>query len=305
MKCHVSAHRLACPPCQRCGALSVAGLVINPPLVAVIVVLLSFSSLPTHCCHCPPPLSIIIIPHECPQRWCKLCSPLLSAFVWSFTIASPSLSSSSWPPSRWFYCRRHCRHSHCCCAVPPGETNKRQCPCCHLRRVLGGWWILSITWEAWHCINYGKINVRKCNWGNSTSSPPMLGKGGRSELTRRADKRDGRAVVRAVLVEILRFEQRDWRSAGATHQIRKNWVSCNSLSRILLGDTSGSPWFGPQQAMGLDEWLMLNSYFDFGRSLWHLKNNWKKPSLSQLLGSSTAMFLVVATLWCSKFPKIA
>jgi hypothetical protein len=33
----------------------------------------------------------------------------------------------------------------------------------------------------------------------------MLGKGGRSELTQRADKRDGIAVARSVLVEILRF----------------------------------------------------------------------------------------------------
>jgi hypothetical protein len=41
------------------------------------------------------------------------------------------------------------------------------------------------------------------------SSLAMLGKGGRLGLTRRVDNPDGRAVARAVLVEILRFEQRD------------------------------------------------------------------------------------------------
>jgi hypothetical protein len=33
----------------------------------------------------------------------------------------------------------------------------------------------------------------------------MLGKGGRSELTRRVDKHEGRAVPRSVLVEMLPF----------------------------------------------------------------------------------------------------
>ncbi len=39
--------------------------------------------------------------------------------------------------------------------------------------------------EAWYCINYGKVNVRKCNWGNSRSSPAILGKGSRLELMQR------------------------------------------------------------------------------------------------------------------------
>ncbi len=29
--------------------------------------------------------------------------------------------------------------------------------------------------KAWYCIDYGKITVRKCNWGNSTSFPAVLG----------------------------------------------------------------------------------------------------------------------------------
>jgi hypothetical protein len=37
------------------------------------------------------------------------------------------------------------------------------------------------------------------------SSPVMLGKGGRSELTGSADKRDGRAVAQSVLVKMLHF----------------------------------------------------------------------------------------------------
>ncbi len=41
---------LACLPCRRCGALSVAGLIVNPPPVAVVV-LLSLSSLPTASLH--------------------------------------------------------------------------------------------------------------------------------------------------------------------------------------------------------------------------------------------------------------
>jgi hypothetical protein len=73
------------------------------------------------------------------------------------------------------------------------------------------------------------------------SSPTMLGKGGRSELTRRADKCNRRAVAQSVLVEMLRFEQWDQRSASYTGPIGKSRVSCNSPGRILLGDISGSP----------------------------------------------------------------
>ncbi len=72
--------------------------------------------------------------------------------------------------------------------------------------------------------------------------PPMLGKGGRSELMRRADKRDSRrAVAQSMLVKILRFEQRDWPSTGAACPIRESRVSHHSLSRILLGDIMISP----------------------------------------------------------------
>ncbi len=35
--------------------------------------------------------------------------------------------------------------------------------------------------------------------------PPCWGKGGRSELMRRADKGDGRSVTRSVLVKMLLF----------------------------------------------------------------------------------------------------
>jgi hypothetical protein len=69
-----------------------------------------------------------------------------------------------------------------------------------------------------------------------TSSSAMLGKGGRSELTRRADKCNGRAVARAVLVEMLHFEQRDQHSAGAACPIGKSRVSRDSPGMILLGD---------------------------------------------------------------------
>ncbi len=69
----------------------------------------------------------------------------------------------------------------------------------------------------------------------------MLGKGGSSELTRRADKRDGREVARSVLVEILHFLRQDRRSAGYTGPIRESRVSHDSLGRILLGDVLDSP----------------------------------------------------------------
>jgi hypothetical protein len=49
-KCHVSTCHLACPPCQRHGALSVARFVIKPPPVAVVV-LPSLLSLPTASLH--------------------------------------------------------------------------------------------------------------------------------------------------------------------------------------------------------------------------------------------------------------
>ncbi len=138
-----------------------------------------------------------------------------------------------------------------------------------------------IAGEAWYYINYGKINVRKCNWGNSTSSPATLGKGGRSELMQRVDKRNRRAVAGSVLAEMLHFEQRDWRSAGTARQIHKSRASRNSPGRMLLEDISGSPWFRPQRAIGLRKWLMLNSCFDVCRTLWRVKKIEKKPGLSQ------------------------
>jgi hypothetical protein len=114
--------------------------------------------------------------------------------------------------------------------------------------------------EAWHCINCGKVTVRKRHWGNSTSPPVMLDKGGRSGVMRRADNRNGRAVAQAMLVEILHFEQQDQHSAGAAHPIRKSRVSRNSLSRILLGDITISSWIGPQRAIGLGKWSRLKSH---------------------------------------------
>jgi hypothetical protein len=39
--------------------------------------------------------------------------------------------------------------------------------------------------------------------------PPILGKGGRSELMQMADKRNGKTVTQSVLVEMLRFKQQD------------------------------------------------------------------------------------------------
>ncbi len=41
------------------------------------------------------------------------------------------------------------------------------------------------------------------------SSLTMLGKEARSELTRRADERDGKAVAQSALVDILHFYRRD------------------------------------------------------------------------------------------------
>jgi hypothetical protein len=116
-----------------------------------------------------------------------------------------------------------------------------------------------------------------------TSSPAMLGKGSRSELTWRVDKRHGRAVARAELVEMLHFEQWGRHSAGVARPISKSWVSRNSLSRILLADLSISPWFGPQQAIGCCEWLRLNSRFNCGRPLWHVEKNWKKTGCPSCL----------------------
>ncbi len=115
------------------------------------------------------------------------------------------------------------------------------------------------------------------------SSPAMLGKGGRSGLTRRVDKHNGRAVARAVLVEILCFEQQNQPSAGAARPIHKSRVSCDSLSRILLGDITISPWIGPQRVIGLCKWSRLNSCFDLGWPLWRVKKI-EKNGLSQLLG---------------------
>ncbi len=84
------------------------------------------------------------------------------------------------------------------------------------------------------------MTVRKHSEDNSMSSPTMLGKGGRLELTQRADKHDGRAVAQSVLVEMLRFERRDQHSTSYTGPIGKSRVSRDSPARILLGDILGS-----------------------------------------------------------------
>ncbi len=88
----------------------------------------------------------------------------------------------------------------------------------------------------------------------------MLGKGGRSKLTRRVDKRNGRAVVRSVLVEMLRFEQQDQCSAGAARPIGKSRASNDSPGRILLGDI-GLPLIWT--AVGNRAWRVVKAQFLF------------------------------------------
>jgi hypothetical protein len=78
------------------------------------------------------------------------------------------------------------------------------------------------------------MTVRKHTESNSMSSPIMLDKGGRSELTQGVDKRNRRAVAWSMLVEMLHFEQRDQHSANAARQIGKSRVSHDSPCRILL-----------------------------------------------------------------------
>jgi hypothetical protein len=60
-----------------------------------------------------------------------------------------------------------------------------------------------------YCINYGKVNNRIHNLGNSMSPSAMLDNWDSSKLTQMADKRKGRAVAQYLLDKILRFWQWD------------------------------------------------------------------------------------------------
>jgi hypothetical protein len=186
-KCHVSACRIACPPCRRRGALFVARLVINPPPVAVVVSP-SLLSLPTASLryYNAPRMPATLMQGRLRRQSSSCHDVLILRCVHRLSGAMrPSLSSSVIvvPPP------------------PPSDFHR------HLPPLLIA----------------------------------MLGKGGRSGLTWRVNKRDGSAVARAVLVEILRFEQQDRPSAGAARTIRESRVSRHSLSRILLGDIMISP----------------------------------------------------------------
>ncbi len=117
------------------------------------------------------------------------------------TILSASLSSPPPLPTKEVLFEQHLHLAHC---VLPSlhaqctwdSQRHGQVVAMNCRRMMNP----QHQREAWYCMIYGKIRVRECNWGNSTSSPAMLGKGGRLELTGTADKCNGREVALSVLV---------------------------------------------------------------------------------------------------------